>query len=75
MPKIVFYFSTKYIFTRTSVCFILFIQDVFAKRITKRGAFMEQKKQELIQLILKIENPKLLDFLYHYIKDFIKRHS
>ena len=32
-------------------------------------------KTEIIKLIKSIENPKILKFLYLYIKDFIERHN
>ena len=32
-------------------------------------------KNELIKLIKSIENPKIIKFLYLYVKDFIKRHN
>ena len=36
---------------------------------------MENKKQELIQLILEVNNEAIIDYLILFTQDFIERHS
>lgn len=36
---------------------------------------MEKQKQELIKIIMSINNPKMIDYLYNLIKTFLELRS